>query len=301
MADKTGIEWTDATWNPVTGCGKVSQGCKNCYAERVFPRAYGKDRKFTDVVCHYDRLNIPLKWTKPRKIFVNSMSDLFHEDVSDDFIRAVWKAMADAKQHIFQVLTKRPERMEKLLNIFRETTWREGEKILPNVWLGVSVEDQKTANERIPVLMDTPASVRFVSAEPLLGPIDLKLSSRVIHILEKVPYHPGFAHTETKPLLDQIIVGGESGPKARPMHPEWVLDIRDQCQEAETAFHFKQWGEWSPYYGGIPVKAESKMVYNDTRCMKMWKIGKKEAGRILDGRTWDEYPSIKRLREIDGK
>lgn len=191
MSDKTGIEWTDATWNPVTGCSKVSAGCKHCYAEREWPRmtklvpAYA-GREFTDVRTHEDRLTQPMRWKRPRMIFVNSMSDLFHQDVPDEFLPDVFAVMASAKQHVFQVLTKRPERMHQVLNdpIFFDTVACMASQVygveitaddwpLRNVWLGVSVEDQATADERIPLLLDTPAAVRWISAEPLLGPVDL--------------------------------------------------------------------------------------------------------------------------------
>lgn len=176
MGGATKIQWTDETWNPVTGCTKVSQGCKHCYAERVFPRAYAKTgRCFTDVRTHPERLDQPLRWKKPRRVFVNSMSDLFHEDVPDEFIDKVWEIMANAPDHTFQILTKRPARM---------LAWTGGVDAgkwpmwllpwpLPNVWLGVSVEDQATADERIPPLLRTAAAVRFISLEPCLGPVDL--------------------------------------------------------------------------------------------------------------------------------
>lgn len=184
MGDKTGIEWTDATWNPVTGCSKVSQGCKNCYAERLFPRAY-PGRKFTEVREHEDRLGQPGRWARPRMIFVNSMSDLFHEDVSDEFIAEVWFRMALNQHHTFQVLTKRPERMMSWLA--HHGTWAVfyGERPeyeeslkkhgwpLRNVWCGVSIENQETAHERLPLLMQTPAAIRFVSYEPALGPVNI--------------------------------------------------------------------------------------------------------------------------------
>ena len=192
MADKSAIEWTDATWNPVTGCTKVSQGCKNCYAERLFPRVYGREiigslltdetgisrrREFTDVRLHYARLDHPLHWKKPRRIFVNSMSDLFHEDIPRDFIDAVWSTMAEAKWHIFQILTKRPERMLAFMEDRKRKGWKAD---WLNIWLGVSVEDQATADERIPLLLQTAAAVRFVSYEPALGPVDFH-SSLITH------------------------------------------------------------------------------------------------------------------------
>lgn len=191
MGDKSKIEWTDATWNPVTGCTKVSQGCKNCYAERVFPRAYGskpyiapngttpqewRRRKFIDVQCHPERLDQPLRWKKPRRIFVNSMSDLFHESVPDEFIMRVFTVMWQpaASKHIFQILTKRPARMRRFLTSNGAATWWGGcSSLWKHIQLGISCEDQQTANERIPLLLQTPAALRFLSLEPLLGPINL--------------------------------------------------------------------------------------------------------------------------------
>lgn len=277
------IEWTDKTWNPVTGCTKVSQGCKHCYAERIAGRMWatqysrnpdGTARKFTDVRCHPDRLNQPLSWRKPAMVFVNSMSDLFHEDVPDSFICDVFTIMRRAEAHTFQVLTKRPERMADFM---ARLAWRSskepgergyyaylgdpGSRPLPNVWLGVSVEDQANADKRVPLLLQTPAHVRFVSAEPLLGPVDLVRAVNQLDWLDPASLRPGG--------IDWVIVGGESGPGARPMRSEWARLIREQCQAAGVAFFFKQWGEHE--VGGK-------------------KIGKHAAGRILDGRTWDEFP-----------
>lgn len=271
MGDKSKISWTDATWNPVTGCTKVSAGCKNCYAERVSKRTFAgqeelvhpegatdyepylRPRRFTDVRCHPERLDQPLRWRKPRRVFVNSMSDLFHEDVPDEFIAAVFGVMAAASSHTFQVLTKRPERMRQWFEWIAggemapdlaaqrlafdagcamafqrylhpmKGTYRSFPWPLPNVWLGVSVENQETADERIPVLMDTQAALRFVSCEPLLGPIDLGQSGV-------------FGHR----WLDWVIVGGESGPRYRPMSAAWARSLLDQCREAEIPFFFKQ-------------------------------------------------------------
>ncbi len=209
MADQRngGIAWTDETWNPVTGCTRVSEGCRNCYAERVFPRAYAnqnvpaarsnsvientgiRPRRFTDVVCHPDRLEQPLHWRKPRRVFVNSMSDLFHESVPDEFIDQVFKVMAHAPKHTFQILTKRPERMRRIVPVIRNHY----PDRLDHVWLGVAVEDQATAVERIPLLLQTPAAVRFVSIEPMLGPVDLS---------KWLP--------PSNPHLDWVICGGES-------------------------------------------------------------------------------------------
>lgn len=286
MADKTGIEWTDATWNPVTGCAKVSAGCKHCYAERNWPRmtklvpAYA-GRAFTNVATHADRLLQPLSWKRPRRIFVNSMSDLFHQDIHDDFIGMVFRTMARAPQHTFQVLTKRAERMQRLLThpkmrgFVGDAPWP-----LPNVWIGVSVEDQATADKRIPLLLDTPAAVRWISAEPLLAPIDL-----AEHGLHGGPGQ-----------LDWVVVGGESGPKARPMHPEWARGLRDQCAAAAVPFLFKQWGEWQPVHPsgasipGCGTTPQREPAFRFEHGHYFTKVGKKLAGRLLDGALHDGYP-----------
>ncbi|KPG20340.1 DUF5131 family protein, partial [Mycobacteroides immunogenum] len=247
MGDKTGIEWADSTWNPITGCDKVSPGCDHCYAETFAERWRGTEGHYFehgfDVQLRPDKLALPLRWTKPRKVFVNSMSDLFHEKVSDEYIARVFSVMACAERHTFQLLTKRHGRMRSLLNseAFRELVFKcqalelPGDVMgdywpLPNVWLGVSAEDQKRADLRIPALLDTPAAVRFISAEPLLGPIDL--SRFVEDDGEKFDLPP----------LSWVIVGGESGPGARPMHPDWARSLRDQCVAAGVPFLFKQWG-----------------------------------------------------------
>ncbi len=285
----TNIEWTDETWNPTTGCSKVSQGCKNCYALREWPRLAANPkatayfgREFTDVACHPERLDAPLRWTKPRKIFVNSMSDLFHEDVPDDFIDRVFAVMALSPQHTFQILTKRPERMLAYMTHgdgFGRWGFIDGRarqidqqqhgrrfpsgKILigplPNVWLGVSVEDQAAADERIPLLLKTPAAVRWISAEPLLGAVELTRvclfnggsMGRFVdalrgHQWDESGYEGGGAPLADDPpgcaRLDWVVVGGESGPKARPMHPNWAGSLRDQCAASGVDFFMKQMG-----------------------------------------------------------
>ncbi|MCL4759733.1 MAG: DUF5131 family protein [Rhodocyclaceae bacterium] len=318
MGDNTGIEWTDATWNPVTGCSKVSAGCKHCYAERDWARLSANrqtryfGRAFTDVRCHADVLALPLRWRRPRRIFVTSMSDLFHPDVPDEFIDAVFAVMALAPHHTFQVLTKRPERMRDYLRCGGGSCIRIGirqaieamgypdlgavGKALPNIWLGVSIDDQATAEERIPLLLDTPAAVRWISAEPLLGPV------RLDQIMRASQYDDwtycdnaldGFRATKCGgtygPHLDWVVVGGESGPKARPMHPAWVRSLRDQCQAAGVPFLFKQWGEWLPaLQDGNPEHAPMEINASD------WplRVGKKSAGRQLDGVKHDGYPAI---------
>ncbi len=292
---KTKIEWCDEVWNPVTGCTKVSEGCRNCYAERIAKRFWG-ERPFSAVQCHADRLDAPLHWRKPHRVFVNSMSDLFHPDVPDRFIGWVFSRMGMAKNHTFMSLTKRPERMKDFLR---------GLPALKNVWLGVSVENQQTADERIPLLLETPAAVRFVSIEPMLGPVDIGMSiascdccdrwssrwvktNRVIRpdirgfssaiafpgIYRAQSNRHGALSVETPgvllgikprefealPKLDWVICGGESGTGARPMHPDWARSVRDQCQGAQVPFFFKGWG--------------------------------KPAGRLLDGREWNEFPGV---------
>lgn len=214
MSTRSNIEWTEMTWNPVTGCTKISQGCKNCYAERMAKRlkAMGSAR-YRDgfrVTLHPDLLDVPRRWKKPRTVFVNSMSDLFHEDIPDEYIERVFATMQACAQHTFQVLTKRAER---LADLGARLTWP------PNVWMGVSVEDRRVI-QRIDALRSVPAAVRFLSLEPLIGPLE-SLDLRGI---------------------DWVIVGGESGPRARPMKGAWVDSILRQCRSAGTAFFFKQWG-----------------------------------------------------------
>jgi protein gp37 len=284
---KTTIEWADEVWNPVTGCTKVSTGCQNCYAERVAGRFWG-ERKFTDVRVHKERLDDPLRWKKPRRVFVNSMSDLFHKDVPFDFILRCWMAMAAADQHTFMILTKRPDRMHLFLNEWLPGAWGLAtmslqllDQPLPNIWLGVSVENQKAADERIPLLLDTPAAVRFVSCEPLLGPVRLG---------KWLPYYDPTQHyaldmPSMKGKIDWVIAGGESGPGARPMHPDWARGLRDAAQLAQVPFFFKQWGEWRE--AGQSVEVEGNWVTQGT---VMQRVGKKAAGRELDGRTWEEFP-----------
>ncbi len=240
MSDRSAIEWTDATWNPVTGCTKVSAGCKHCYAERFAERFRGvKGHPYEhgfDVRLHEDRLAVPLRWTRPRRIFVNSMSDLFHEDVPLDFVDRVFETMAARDRHTFQVLTKRTARMRLYQRLSaKRRAWPE------HVWAGTSIEDERVMF-RADLLRTTVAPVRFLSLEPLLGPLPgLNLGG-----------------------IGWVIVGGESGPHARPMDPGWVRKIRDQCVAAGVPFFFKQWGG----------------------------TNKKAAGRTLDGRTWDEFPKV---------
>jgi len=338
MAETSKIEWTDATWNPVTGCTKVSPGCDHCYAETFAERWRGTPghhfENGFDVTLRPERIDQPLRWKKPRKVFVNSMSDLFHEAIPDEFIANVFATMAATPRHTYQVLTKRHGRMRSLLNREgfadqvldwgRATMRREDsspraihqEWPLPNVWLGVSVEDQKRADLRIPALLNTLAAVRFLSCEPLLGPVDLDQPRCDDHDrLEVVTDAHGqewcepcsadgfsgelsFGHW-LDPLNDGIawvIVGGESGPGARPMDPAWARSLRDQCQAGGVPFHFKQWGAFAPsgVVGlGRPFPGNAfvgEPVNKDGFRTEMTRVGKGKAGRVLDGRTWDEFP-----------
>ncbi|WP_439572607.1 DUF5131 family protein [Phreatobacter sp.] len=406
MADqgKHGISWTDATWNPVVGCSIVSPACTNCYAmaqaariQRMNPVAIekaidagrkppppthyaGTTREVNGnhvwtgklVLAPDHIVTAPLRWRRPRKVFVNSMSDLFHEDMPDEWIDRVFAVMALAQQHTFQILTKRPERMRaymtakarnyvltlsKAINTNVEliaAADRPGRPSvhwpLPNVWLGVTAEDRTRADERIPSLLATPAAVRFVSAEPLLGVLDLQRFMERCHasrdgecfaascpqLRDGEPRRSGrhcpidtwgIDADDISPLLDWVIVGGESGPGARPTHPDWVRLIRDQCAAAGVAFHFKQWGEWAPdfeasYQGGADFDGDDPeqsrfqtCVWDDER--KAWqrtngtwddheqwpiassywepeqsmtRLGKRRAGRTLEGVIHDAFP-----------
>lgn len=341
---KSTIEWTDETWNPIAGCTKVSAGCKHCYAERMAKRlvamgvekydgTVGEDGHWTGSIrFDYDALETPFKWRKPRRVFVNSMSDLFHEAVPWHFIQDVFWTMRETPWHTYQVLTKRPERMRDYVQ------HREPAGVPRNVWLGVSVEDQEAADARIPYLLDIPACVRFLSCEPLLGPVDLGLKlnsdfpwdSRWVRLTQPVwadlPFlnrgklvaQPGIYRThsnkhgalsvetsggllgvkpsefEVLPTIDWVICGGESGPGARPMHPEWVRSLRDQCVAAGVPFFFKQWGQWMSEEAALglvgddydlskkrPIVAHNEIFY---------RFGTKNAGRLLDGREWNEFP-----------
>ncbi len=320
MAD-TAIEWTDKTWNPITGCSKVSQGCKNCYAEREWKRLSANPkqpdyfgRKFTDVKFHPHRLVVPFQWKKPARVFVNSMSDMFHESLSWKSIGYVFAAMMLNPHHIFQILTKRPERMLQFLLLpgiadrvtvqaqeICETfavslpTQTIGQWPLPNVWKGVSVEDPETAAHRIPYLLETPAAVRWISAEPLLGPIDLAHLGRCDEVLSHWDVLRGayFCDGRNEPAqtnrLDWVVIGGESGPKARPMQAEWAQSMRDQCQAAGVKYFFKQWGEFlPPDQDGAMLPAGQHLNSSN----ELVRIGKKAAGRLLDGVEWSEYPEV---------
>lgn len=385
MSDGTKIEWTDATWNPITGCSVVSPGCTNCYAMGLAGtrlRNHPSRAGLTDeskagpvwngkVRLNEDWLTQPLKWRRPRTIFVCAHGDLFHEAVPDEWIDRVFAVMALCPQHTFQVLTKRAKRMQKYLtrpaggekqDVRNHLMWVatpdvlnlwapgwEREEIdglhrsrgiaaftqwpLPNVWLGVSAEDQKRADERVPDLLATPAAVRFVSAEPLLGPIDFeRIDDGAAHrdvpreewgtvddddsppalwwnalTGERTIMHGGATGdwSRTDSRLDWIIVGGESGPNARPMHPDWPRAIRDQCAAAGVPFFFKQHGEFAPEglcsekwivradgsHGATPTPDGIGHHAPQNGSAFVYRVGKRRAGRLLDGQTHDAMPA----------
>lgn len=350
MADKSLIEWTDATWNPVTGCTRVSEGCRNCYMARTVPRQ-GLDP--WKVVLHPDRLEQPIRWQKPRRIFVNSLSDLFHEDVPDNFIDSIFSVMAKASQHTFQVLTKRPDRMRKYL---ADSTYR-AEQVgidlelltgldrfesdgrqrwtfpLSNVCLGVSIEDQKTADERIPLLLRTPAAVRFVSYEPALRPVKLsrwldgvgfqcadpdctlRTMSRVDMMdFEETddgdPICPScnevgtWTGYESDKGLDWVIAGGESGPGARPCDVAWIRSIKDQCKAAGVSCFVKQLGGYvadrnDAGFEGDELAAWPMDTDTSDRDNEWNYQGARIRIRLKDrkGGDWNEWPEDLRIRE----
>lgn len=347
MAETSSIEWTDATWNPITGCTLVSQGCRHCYAARLaatrlrnHPSRAGLARvnaageaKFTgEVRFNEDWLDQPLRWRKPRRIFVCAHGDLFHESVPDEWIDRVFAVMALTPQHVFQVLTKRPERMRDYLGHggtcipvgIRHAAESMGlgdpgplPITLPNVWLGTSVENQATADERIPPLLTTPAAVRFISAEPLLGAVDLRFLQPFDPPVEIDALNGTHGvlrpHRGRSAHLDWVIVGGESGPGARPMHPDWARALRDQCAAAGVPFFFKQWGEWGPDDGPPAIGPDRVMdgtaacaAWNGTRWEIaesgykqadrgkngewVYRLGKKKTGATLGGREHREFP-----------
>jgi protein gp37 len=377
MGDKSKIEWTDATWNPIVGCSIVSPGCTNCYAMKFAGNRLDGNPK----AAHYAGttqkskagpvwsgklalapdhiLTAPLRWKKPRTIFVNSMGDLFHENCPDEWIDRVFAVMALAPQHTFQVLTKRAERMHNYVaarptgfpweraarnlagqssvdeheqRLMPTSIWRvDPSRIpLPNVWLGVSAEDQRRAEERIPLLLDTRAAVRFASVEPMLGAIELQ---RLRYLSGWMDALAGYVRGGSSSRryehcrLDWVIVGGESGPNARPMHPDWARSLRDQCEAASVPYFFKQWGEWKEAFhdqdGPIVNEVDNESdeadallaalqgkpgwLHRDGRFFLqrsalpeeepvrlMERLGKHRAGRLLDGREHNDMPEVRR-------
>ncbi|MFP2963359.1 DUF5131 family protein [Myxococcus sp. 1LA] len=375
---ETAIEWTDHVWNVTKGCSRKSPGCGGgtpgprkggCYAERMAIRLAGPGQPYEGlvestpagprwtgkVVLDEELLDAPLRWRRPRRVFVNSMSDLFHESLSFEAIDRVFATMRLAERHTFQVLTKRADRMREYVEWARARSLVEGLEVVPgrpitwerahaNVWLGVSVEDQRRADERIPHLLATPAAVRFLSCEPLLGPVDLsRWLPRARYYLARCARCGHTASSEffgelrnhddadvecpicghllqdEVPGISWCIVGGESGPGARPMHPIWARRLRDQCVAAGVPYFFKQWGAWKPCC--TMTEAETEALYvplpagvpddSPRRCKvasvsftpepmpvggevhTLFELGKKRAGRVLDGRTWDEFPADK--------
>jgi protein gp37 len=375
----TGIEWTHIpgykgeTWNPVRGCRRVSEGCRNCYAERMSARFSGEGQPYEGLAEFKDgeprwtgesmivenKFDQPLRWTKPRAVFVNSMSDLFFEGFDFETIAAIYGVMAAAREHVFMVLTKRPERarvfFQQMQMEGRESgtsplaaiqsyalTDFSGEKMKPreiwnrgdvqvergeswppvNIWLGTSVEDQSAADERIPHLLECPAAVRFLSCEPLLGPVHLG-ETWMRGAFDHCPCEGGDEYDVDPcrgcpgwgmecgavrgPSIDWVIAGGESGPGARPMHPDWPRHLRDQCDASGTPFFFKQWGA----YAGDPSVAEKPDVmvgtlgqvwhegdqcefHESVGATPMARVGKHDAGRKLDGEVHSEFPEVSR-------
>lgn len=327
----TKIEWADRVWNPVTGCTKCSPACDNCYAERVATTrlagrfGYPKDDPFS-VTLHKDKLLEPTNWHKPSRVFVCSMADLFHEEVPQEWLLKVFAVMALSEKQTFMLLTKRPERAHAFLSandlrqqLEQTISMKFGPKAgaefhcrvyscgwpLPNVWLGTTIWDQASADRAVPILLSTPAAKRFVSVEPMLGPVNL-----MDHLGWQGSVCPDCCGSGEDDLsrcptcngtgrygLDWVICGGETGPGARPMHPDWPRSLRDQCQAAGVPFFFKQWGEFAPWEfegtdGGIN-KTGGRYHYKvdsfgkgEPRC-----FGKAKAGRVLDGRTWEEVPN----------
>lgn len=339
MADRSKIEWTDATWNIVNGCSVLSPGCTNCYAMRLAgwlkkndPSRAGltEPSKTGPVWTGEVRWNakqeeLPLRWRRPRRVFVAAHGDIFHENVPTEWLDRIWAIMKLAENHSFQVLTKRPKRMRLYLSdpelperiaqrcliegrnmrpgapCWQGDRWRDaGQGVvvparwpLPNVHLGVSAEDQVRANERVPELLQTPAAFRFVSLEPLLGPVDL---ARVEFMPGNSAYMIDARYVcEGYQALNWVIAGGESGLRARPMEIGWVRALRDQCAATGTPFFFKQWGEWAPFpdddfrYGehGYGSRADKVDVKR-----RMYRLGKRAAGRMLDGREHNELPPM---------
>lgn len=355
---KGGIAWTDETWNPIRGCSKVSAGCQHCYAETMAARFCGPGRPYEGLIEKgqwngkvrfvLERLADPFRWRRPRRIFVNAMSDLFHESLSFEQIDRIFGVMAACWDHTFQVLTKRPARMLEYLNQDRRERWARagangddavcdrihlGPRALPNVWLGVTVENQAAADERIPLLLQTPAALRWVSMEPLLGPVNLRHmdveshSSGWCQIDALTGRHTDMGRPcPNVPRLDWVVGGGESGPKARPSHPDFFRSLRNQCAEAGVPFLLKQLGEWGP---SAVHMTSGEAVYRVFRDFQHWeakgytwmskgdivldalgrrchtsgdlmdgqapftvlrKIGKETSGRLLDGQLHDAYP-----------
>lgn len=304
--------WWTKSWNPVIGCTPCSPACDNCYAEalhnqrhkallagKMMPDCYAQP--FDQVRCLSERQAQPLRWRKPQRVFVGNMGDLFHENVADSWIFEIFAVMARCPQHTFMLLTKRPERMKQFVDetIANGMTWREGltGRPLPNVWLGTTIWDQASADRAVPLLLSTPAAKRFVSVEPMLGPVPIENYLGWRGTICPCCCGSGqddlstctCCHGTGRYGLDWVICGGETGPGARPMHPDWARSLRDQCQAAEVQYFFKQWGEWAPYdRGQIDSKTLATPCSLDSPYVR---VGTRKAGRVLDGRTWEEVPN----------
>lgn len=331
MASK--IEWTDETWNPIrarnraTGgvghyCAKVSAGCQGCYAERLQKRFNNpiryaaQDRDKVDIFLDEEVLLKPLAWKKPRVVFPCSMTDLFGDWVTDDMLDHIFGVMGNREQHTFKILTKRPERQRDYVNSERARKAWNSYRLSPDAWparnlqLGCSVEDQESADARIPALLETNARKRIVSYEPALGPVDFtRIKTRwgsIINALTGRMVASNHSGDVQRERLDQVIAGGKSGPLAVPSHPDWFRAVRDQCVAAGVPFFFKQWGEWAPVGIGDDVPeangarlavvnrsgamADARTAVSQPTDAFMWRVGKKEAGRLLDGAVWDQQP-----------
>lgn len=322
MADGTAIDYVDASWPVVAGCSRVSPGCTNCFAVRhswrlahnsnpAVSRPYqgtveqrGDRLDWTGTVrCLPERLDWPLRWRSPRRIFVCNMADLFHPAVPNEFIDDVWDVMHECQHHTFLILTKRPERMWAWYNWATganpgDPNWMWRDNHLSNIWLGVTCENQEQADRRIPILLQVPAAVRWVSIEPMLGPVDLSrwlepdcpaCDATGIGIPQLGTGCPVCQGTGAIPTLSWVVVGGETGPGARPLHPYWVRSVRDQCVAAGVPFWFKQRGEWTwdmPTGRALTSCRETMLVRGGI----LWRVGSRAAGALLDGREWREVP-----------
>lgn len=309
MGANSEISWTDHTFNPWIGCTHVSPGCVHCYAETMMDQRYGKvewgkgKARMRTSVANWRK---PIAWNKQAaaagtryRVFCSSLADVFDPEVDQAWRDDLWKLIDQTPSLDWLLLTKRPEQIARMMpvrwgcdakqGIFDDTT------LMPaNVWIGTSVEDQRRADERIPHLLKVPAKVRFLSCEPLLGPLDLTGKT-----IQDIWIDPEYASLDSElgRVVEEdgwpihwVIVGGESGHGARPMHPDWARGLRDQCQAAGVAYHFKQWGEYTPYYEQVVPETGDLRLAEYTKGMK--RVGKHAAGRLLDGRTWDELPTI---------
>lgn len=292
----TKIEWADRVWNPITGCTPVSAGCKNCYAEQYANR-FWKGRKFGDVKFHFERFSQPCYW-KPCRIFVNSMGDIFHPNVDTESIDHILHIISICHRHTFIVLTKRPELMQEKLYGGNGARVLGGGDYLPNLWLGVSVENQETADKRIPELLKIPAAKRVVSYEPALGAVNFRPFDDFSDTGHGRRWLGKSSNAANSQGIDWLIAGGETGPGARPSHPDWFRSARDQCVAAGVSFFFKQWGEYVDIDDAIkrlnynPYGNELKKIFIKGHSLPLVRVGKRLAGRLLDGKEWNQIPEV---------